>query len=60
MYRMFSKGSRMKHHEYQIYYGGIKQKIEGLYWCKDCLEIVDIQHYRTTKIQKNHVRSHKK
>ncbi len=30
----------MKHHEYQIYYGGFKRKVKGLYYCKDCHAVV--------------------
>ncbi len=26
----------MKHHEYQIYYGGFKIKLKNLFWCKQC------------------------
>ncbi len=30
----------MKHHEYQIYYGGWKIKLKGLWYCKDCHSVV--------------------
>jgi len=30
----------MKHHLYQIYYGGMKQKLLGQYLCKTCNKIV--------------------
>ncbi len=30
----------MKHHEYQLYYGGVKEKIAKLAYCKDCGAIV--------------------
>ncbi len=44
----------MKHHEYQIYYGGFKKKLNKMYFCEDCNKIL-------TKLQHQIiVRSHKK
>ncbi len=47
----------MKHHEYQIYYGGFKIKLKGYLYCKDCLLVTTIMKHK--KIL-NNVRSHKK
>ncbi len=30
----------MKHHLYQIYYGGFKEKLTGKYYCKTCNGII--------------------
>ncbi len=29
----------MKHHLYQIYYGGFKIILKGMFFCKDCQQI---------------------
>ncbi len=47
----------MKHHEYQIYYGGFKIKLLKYYYCKEC---GIINWKKPNQHQKNHVRSHKK
>ncbi len=31
----------MKHHLYQIYYGGFKTKLKDYFYCKDCDSILD-------------------
>jgi len=43
----------MKHHLYQIYYGGWKIKLPQSYWCDDCATILygykkNIQHLEIT------------
>ncbi len=48
----------MKHHEYQIYYGGFKVAIDTLAYCKDCNAIVKTPNHK--KQLKINVRSHKK
>ncbi len=48
----------MKHHEYQIYYGGFKIKLVDLIYCKECKSIMHPSQHKTTT--KYHVRSHKK
>ncbi len=30
----------MKHHEYQVYYGGFKKKLKNKFYCKDCNAIL--------------------
>jgi len=30
----------MKHHLYQIYYGGFKHKLENSFWCDECHSII--------------------
>ncbi len=37
----------MKHHEYQIYYGGFKIRLRKVAYCYDCNTIIDID--KTTK-----------
>ncbi len=34
----------MKHHEYQIYYGGFKIKLKGIYFCKQCGTLISKNH----------------
>jgi len=34
----------MKHHLYQIYYGGFKIKLTDMYYCKICDLPVDLNH----------------
>ncbi len=51
----------MKHHEYQIYYGGFKEKLYNTYYCKTCGAVVNQKHkILFFKINKINVRSHKK
>ncbi len=38
----------MKHHKYQIYYGGFKIKLKDIYYCKDCKLIVSRSHKKPT------------
>ncbi len=54
----------MKHHEYQIYYGGFKNKIESLAYCYDCSAIVaspehkiliKLKNHKTTKVQQSSI-----
>ncbi len=47
----------MKHHEYQIYYGGFKIKLKGIYFCKQCGTLISKNH--TTKLKRQCV-NHKK
>ncbi len=37
----------MKHHEYQIYYGGIKEKLPRIAYCKTCGAIVRSPSHKT-------------
>ncbi len=41
----------MKHHLYQIYYGGIKELLKYHYYCKTCNEITNYNH---TKAYRQH------
>ncbi len=58
----------MKHHEYQIYYGGFKIKLPNIRYCKTCHMIVYTKdrkfylepHDKVTQPPKNQSRSHKK
>jgi len=38
----------MKHHLYQLYYGGFKYKIKNTYYCQTCDLIVN-QYHKTPK-----------
>ncbi len=52
----------MKHHEYQLYYGGHKYLLAFHTYCEDCHKIIKGFENRIAhqQLQKNHVRSHKK
>ncbi len=42
----------MKHHEYQIYYGGFKIKLQGKFWCKDCHQLFKSIHQHSEYLKK--------
>ncbi len=44
----------MKHHEYQIYYGGFKIKLPNIRYCKTCHQII------YTKDRKFYINEHQK
>ncbi len=51
----------MKHHEYQIYYGGFKILLPYLYYCKDCKSIINLNgNIDNRQDHKINVPSHKK
>ncbi len=43
----------MKHHEYQIYYGGFKNKISCAVYCNECNAIICDDYL--TKLKRKHV-----
>ncbi len=56
-----SKGRKMKHHEYQIYFGGFKILLKNTYYCKECNKLVytynqnPLKYTNTHKKQSNNV-----
>ncbi len=48
----------MKHHEYQIYYGGFKIKLKNWKYCETCDTIAQKNSF--SPYHSNIVRSHKK
>ncbi len=51
----------LKHHEYQIYYGGFKIKLKRMYFCEDCNDVmthiihqIRLQHDHNLKKSVNH------
>ncbi len=61
---MLHESSRMKHHEYSVYIGGIKSKQKEKY-CKLCKTYIysvkqHILQIQNQKLRETNVRSHKK
>jgi len=42
----------MKHHLYQIYYGGFKTLLPNAYYCSICNMLMDSNHHKIQHLQK--------